>query len=75
MRSIVLRSGCWLVGDAERRTVAKRLQGTGVLGHVVQGHDAKWRIEGRNDEFDSPTAAANELVKDVTEHPTKASRG
>ena len=35
------------------------------MGYVVQGSDAKWRIEGRDDHFDSPTLAADALVRDL----------
>jgi hypothetical protein len=73
MRSIILRTGWWLIGEAERRTVARRLQGTDVIGYVVQGSNTKWKIEGRTDEFDSATSAANELVKGLTAHPVSAS--
>jgi hypothetical protein len=69
MRSIILKSGWWLIGDAERRTVSKHLEGTGVIGHIVQGSDANWRIEGRIREFDSPTLAADALIEDLKEHP------
>jgi hypothetical protein len=73
MKSIILRSGWWLIGETERRTVSKHLQGTDVIGYVVQGSNANWRIEGRMDEFDSPTLAADALVEDLTEHPGSVS--
>jgi hypothetical protein len=66
MRSILLRNGWWLIGDEVRRAVAKHLEGSDIIGHIVQGSDAKLRIEGRNDEFDSATLAAHILVQDLT---------
>jgi hypothetical protein len=63
MRSIILKSGWWLIGDEVRRAVAKHLEGSHVIGHIVQGSDAKWRIEGRNDEFYSAASAADTLVE------------
>jgi hypothetical protein len=64
MKSLILKSGWWLTGEAERRSVSRHLEGTDVIGYVVQGSDARWRIEGRNDQFDSPTLAADALVED-----------
>jgi hypothetical protein len=72
MRSILLRNGWWLIGDEVRRAVAKHLEGSDVIGHIVQGSDAKWRIEGRNDEFYSAGSAADTLVEDLTKHPVEA---
>jgi hypothetical protein len=72
MRSIILSSGWWLIGDEVRRAVAKHLEGSDVIGHIVQGSDAKWRIEGRNDEFYSAGSAADTLVEDLTKHPVEA---
>lgn len=70
VRSIVLKSGWWLIGELERRAVAKRLRGTDVVGYVVRGNDTKWKnLEGRNDEFDSATLAADALVEDLRAHP------
>jgi hypothetical protein len=66
MRSIILRSGWWLIGDEVRRAVTKHLEGSDVIGHIVQGSDEKWRIEGRNDEFYSAALAADTLVEDLT---------
>ena len=70
MTSIILRSGWWL--NCWKRFAApgpKHLDGTGVIGYIVQGSDANWRIEGRMDEFDSPTLAADALVEQLTGHP------
>jgi hypothetical protein len=63
MKSIQLRNGLWLVGEGERLTVCRDKFRTDVIGHIVQGDDAKWRIDGRGDEFDSATSAANEMLK------------
>jgi hypothetical protein len=69
MRLILLKNGWWLIGAEVRRVVAKHLEGPGVIGHIVQGSDAKWKIEGRNHEFDSAALAADTLVDDLTKHP------
>lgn len=37
-----------------------------VVGYVVQGNDATWRIEGRHDEvFNSALSAANAIKADA----------
>jgi hypothetical protein len=69
MRSILLTNGWWLIGDEVRRAVAKHLEGSYVIGHIVQGSDAKWKIEGRNHDFDSAALAADTLVEDLTKPP------
>jgi hypothetical protein len=69
MRLILLKNGWWLIGAEVRRAVAKHLEGSDVIGHIVPGSDAKWRIEGRNDEFYSAALAADTLVGDLTKHP------
>jgi|HubBroStandDraft_6_1064221.scaffolds.fasta_scaffold779627_2 hypothetical protein len=69
MKAIELKSGLWLIGESERLAVGRDRYGLDTIGYVVQGDDALWRIDGRNDEFDSATSAANELVKSVTGRP------
>jgi hypothetical protein len=61
-----LRTGLWLTGDLKRLSVTRNPFGNdpkGVIGHILRGSNDKWKIEGTNDEFDSATLAANELLK------------
>jgi len=63
MTSMQLRTGLWLLGEAERWTVSKDRYGREVLGHITLGEDAMWRIDGRTEEYNTAEAAASELVK------------
>jgi hypothetical protein len=63
MKAIQLRNGLWLVGEGERLTVSRDKFRTDVVGYIVQGDDAKWRIDGRNDEFNTAESAASEMLK------------
>jgi len=58
-----------LVGEAERLAVSRDKFRTDVVGYIVQGDDAKWRIDGRKDEFNTAESAANELVRGLTGRP------
>jgi hypothetical protein len=69
MKSIQLRNGLWLVGEGERLTVSRDKFGTELIGHIVQGDDALWRIDGRKDEFNTAESAATELVRSLTGRP------
>jgi hypothetical protein len=63
MKTVQLKSGLWLVGEFKRLAVAWDQNGMSVLGYILQGDDDRWRIEGRDEEFDSARSAVDELVK------------
>jgi hypothetical protein len=67
--AIQLRDDLWLIVTGDELTLAKDQYGTNVIGHVVRKNPSKWRIDGRDDEFESAKSAANELVKEATGRP------